>query len=95
MKYEFRRIADPSEKELNALGAQGFHVVCCSTEYEQDSASRREPHPVVYLQREVPEGTAEGFSTEHAFREGIRDGFLTWIEMQSESSARKIFGPQS
>ncbi len=93
MKFEFKRLVDPSEKRLTSYGADGCHIVGTVTEYEQDSAGRREPNSVVYLQREVemPKEPLDPVSVEN----GIRDGFLTWVEILSDPSARKIFGPQS
>ncbi len=95
MKYEFRRVVDPSEKLLNSYGTEGYHIIGTATEYGRDVAGRPEQKPIVYLQREVSDGAGVPFSKELALREGIRDGIVTWLYERSDASLRKIFGPES
>lgn len=89
-KYEFMKLSDPVTAELDDLGSKGWYIG--SVVFERDERYIGfVPIPVIIMEREI-EDKSEEFSMEWAVRNGIRDGFTTWIDTLSAASVIKIFG---
>lgn len=89
MKYEFRVLRQPSEQELNELGAQGYRIVSAVPTQEYDPIGvEHYPTTMVYLQRE----SGDTSDITNAVKWGVEQAFLSWLEGMSENHANRIFG---
>lgn len=87
MKYEYKRLENPTESELNHYGAEGWRVAATTFEQSENGFGPLYSTPIFIMERQA----LGEVNIEKAIRDGIYDAFSTWVDEMSVATKRKIF----